>query len=103
MPQTSMILSDGSADREWTVTKWAPHLVGWVIAAMMAFALFQAKVAVLERNDDEHDRRLLAIEIGQAGAARELSNVREVMARVEVLLNEIREERAQQRRRLAQQ
>lgn len=79
--------------------KWAPHVVGWIIAAMMAFALFQAKVAVLERNDDEHDRRILAIELIQVGAARELSSMREVMARVEVLLTELREERQRSRER----
>ncbi len=68
---------------EGAIAKFGPIVLGWILSAVVAFGLWSARLSVIERVAQEHERRISVIEDAQRETARTLSRVEALLDRIE--------------------
>lgn len=69
--------------RESALARWLPQIAGWLVAALVGLGVYQSRIAVLERTDLEHERRLGALERERHDLVRLLGRVSDSLERIE--------------------
>lgn len=76
-------MSDFTLNRGASLSAWAPHVIGWLGAASVSAVTILWLAAHRDAQIEDHERRIVKIEVTVGQQADKLSDIRDTLARVD--------------------